>query len=135
MVGLVSHLAVYLIDFSSAWHQEDVENQRSQVEGSLAFCSIDSHRGIGRRPKDDMESLAYTLIYLAKGELPWISAAGEFSDPETVYQKKQSTSVADICRGLPTPFKDFLSFTRALTINTPSYAQYRQLFRQLYYDD
>jgi hypothetical protein len=35
------------------------------------FASINAHRGMELSRRDDIESLIYTLIYLAMGNLPW----------------------------------------------------------------
>ena len=70
----------FLIDFGIAkqYHHPSSHihipmNGYSQLVGMLAFTSINSHLGgeLGRR--DDLEALAYTLMFLCSGSLPWLS--------------------------------------------------------------
>ncbi|KAF8502035.1 hypothetical protein F5888DRAFT_1800543 [Russula emetica] len=61
----------------------------------------------------DLESLAYTIIYSALGELPWTSnSAG--NDEEVVLRKKTSITVEELCEGLPAPFCKFITYVRSL---------------------
>ncbi|KAF8490428.1 kinase-like domain-containing protein [Russula emetica] len=63
--------------------------------------------------RDDLESLAYTIIYSALGELPWTSnSAG--NDEEVVLRKKTSITVEELCEGLPAPFCKFVTYVRSL---------------------
>ena len=39
--------------------------------GTATYASINVHRNICASRRDDIESLAYMLIKLYKGELPW----------------------------------------------------------------
>ncbi|OHT00920.1 hypothetical protein TRFO_32266 [Tritrichomonas foetus] len=69
---------VFLIDFGLAKKYRDL-NSHVHLEqkvnrgftGTTRFASINAHKGIDQSRRDDIESLAYTLIYLMKGKLPW----------------------------------------------------------------
>jgi casein kinase 1 len=41
--------------------------------GTPAFASINSHRGLQLGRRDDIKSLAYSLIFLHRGLLPWLT--------------------------------------------------------------
>lgn len=41
------------------------------VRGTFRYASVHAHLGRSASRRDDLESLAYTLIFLLKRELPW----------------------------------------------------------------
>lgn len=79
-----SHL-VNVIDFGLArrfrdslsgehvpWRRERGERgERRHGVGTSLFASLNAHRGIECSRRDDLESLAYMLIYFLRGTLPW----------------------------------------------------------------
>ncbi|KAF8500495.1 kinase-like domain-containing protein [Russula emetica] len=66
------------------------------IVGTLPFASISGQQGNVQLRRDDLESLAYTIIYSALGELPWTSnSAG--NDEEVVLRKKTSITVEELC--------------------------------------
>jgi serine/threonine protein kinase len=69
---------VYLIDFGLAKMFKHPTTgvhirfkQKKSLTGTPRFASIDNHKGCETGRKDDLESLAYILVYLLKGALPW----------------------------------------------------------------
>lgn len=40
--------------------------------GTLAYMSCRCHDGKPQSPLDDMESFIYSLMYMIKGDLPWM---------------------------------------------------------------
>jgi casein kinase I homolog HRR25 len=76
------HPMLFLIDFDLAWlfHNPTTYLHTSftinhLIIGTLPFTSINGQHGQGytQSHHDDLESLAYTIIYLALGNLPWTS--------------------------------------------------------------
>lgn len=125
---------IYLIDFGMAEYYEDPvthnhrENRlRRRIHGTTAFASLNSHRGMELSRRDDIESLAYVLIYFMRGSLPWIRTS------EHTYEKKCSTSSKQLCDGLPDEFEMFLNYSRCLEFDEePDYDMYRKMFKDLF---
>ena len=69
---------MYLIDFGLGNYFRDPktgkhieERKKSHFLGTVGFSSINSHLLKEQSRRDDLEGLAYVLIYLQKGKLPW----------------------------------------------------------------
>lgn len=65
---------IYLFDFGLAHPvgAEKPQEEKGKVVGTLGFMSCRAHEGKDLGPADDIESLIYTLLYLAEGSLPWL---------------------------------------------------------------
>lgn len=62
--------------------------------------------------RDDLEALAYTLIYLAQGGLPWLARHKKSGcQPTSV---KAQMSPEELCDGLPSVYAQFLRYSREL---------------------
>ena len=75
------------------------------------------------------------LVHFMKGRLPWQSlrAKNLHKKYKMILEKKQATSIAQLCQGCPAQFAEFLSYTRSLKFDDNPNIQYlRQLFRDLY---
>jgi hypothetical protein len=53
--------------------------------------------------RDDLESLMYNLLFLAKGHFPWFSSnrSKPSAKTETILQMKKTLSTEELFRGLP----------------------------------
>jgi serine/threonine protein kinase len=135
---------IYLIDFglSTRWQDQKTGEHIPYAEGKALvrtsrYTSVNTHCGIEQSRRDDLEAIAYILVYLVKGRLPWMGWKGESRDEKhaAIHQIKVETPPDVICSGLPKAFSDFLTAVRALGFNeVPQYSVYRALFRGLFFD-
>jgi serine/threonine protein kinase len=140
LVGPDDALSVYLIDFGLAkryLHEDTGEHipylEGKHLTGTARYASINVHLGCEQSRRDDCEALAYVLIYLCKGSLPW---QGEHSPDRHVRnraigQRKQAISPTALCNNLPAAFEKLLVYTRKLKFkDEPDYAYMRSLFSE-----
>jgi len=87
--------------------------------------------GIRLTRRDDLESLAYVLIYLMHGSLPWQSTTGK-----ELLDIRMTITPSTLCKGLPAEFEVFLNYARSLEFKQkPDYQYLRGLFSSLYESD
>ncbi|ORX61640.1 kinase-like protein [Hesseltinella vesiculosa] len=131
---------LYLIDFGMAKRYKDPKTQRHAcfktgqgISGTARYMSINAHLGREQSRRDDMESLAYVLLYFLRGSLPWqgIHASSHKIKYEKICQMKQETPPADLCSSFPEQFATLLEYTRALRYDeAPDYDHCRDLLDQ-----
>ena len=135
---------VYLIDFGlSKYYLHGKTQQHIEYKdgkhflGTIRYASLRTHAGIEQSRRDDLESLAYTLIYLAhrgKG-LPWqgMKCSTKKAKQEKIYEIKLHTHVQILCRNLPKELEEFLIYTRQLGFaEEPNYSYLFSLIKQIY---
>lgn len=91
-------------------------------------------RVVVQSPKDDLESLGYVLIYFLRGILPWqdLKAHNVEEKDRLVREKKETTSVEDLCSGLPPEFAEYMTTVKSLGLGSrPPYKRLRKLFRDV----
>ncbi|XP_059284191.1 casein kinase 1-like protein HD16 isoform X1 [Lycium ferocissimum] len=120
-------LATKWRDTSSGLHVE--YDQRPDVfRGTVRYASVHAHLGRTGSRRDDLESLAYTLIFLLRGRLPWQGYQGE-NKGFLVCKKKMATSPETLCCFCPAPFRQFVEYVVNLKFDEePNYAKYISLF-------
>jgi len=97
------------------------------LTGTATFASIHSHLGLELRRWDNLESLAYVLIYFLCSSLPWQGL--DFEDCDLVTESKQQTSTHDLCYGLPPELHTFLDYSHSLSFDDkPNYDYLCSLF-------
>uniref|UniRef100_A0A803N862 non-specific serine/threonine protein kinase n=1 Tax=Chenopodium quinoa TaxID=63459 RepID=A0A803N862_CHEQI len=120
-------LATKWRDNSTGMHVE--YDQRPDVfRGTVRYASVHAHLGRTGSRRDDLESLAYTLIFLLRGRLPWQGYQGE-NKGFLVCKKKMATSPETLCCFCPLPFRHFVEYVVNLKFDEePNYAKYVSLF-------
>ena len=131
---------VYLIDFGLSkefrdpgTHQHILYSNSLGFAGTAIFASIHSHCGCELGRRDDLESLAYILIYFLRGSLPWQGLGHlDCSGKDIVAENKQQISVDELCHGLPMEFSSLLNYSRSLPFDAkPNYHYLFDLFDNL----
>lgn len=136
--------SVYLIDFGLSKYylnrktRQHIEySDHKHFVGTMRYASLRTHAGIEQSRRDDLESLAYALIYLARAEsaLPWqgLKCRSKKAKQEKIYEIKLQTHVETLCENLPKEFQEFLIYTRQLGFaEEPDYAYLFSLLKQVY---
>ena len=90
--------------------------------GTPAFSSIHNHLGAELGHCDDLKSLAYMLIYLVSGSLPWLSE-DKCQKVSSILEMKQKTAVEVLCHHVPCELGTFLTYTHTLSFSEePDYS-------------
>ena len=132
---------VYLCDFGLAKRFRDKKTgahipyqNGKNFTGTATYASLYTHMGIEQSRRDDLESLAFILVYFSKGTLPWKNLkAKNIKDKQVkIFSKKINTKVEDICSELPQEFSKFLQYARDLHFeHKPDYDYLRGLLNEM----
>ena len=140
--GAVASRVVHAIDFGLAKKYRDPRShehipyrENKNLTGTARYASINTHVGIERSRRDDLESLGYVLMYLARGSLPWqgLKADTKAKKYERIKKRKMETSAATLCDGFAPEFRRYFEYCRSLRFDDrPDYAYLRKLFLDVY---
>ncbi|KAL2939884.1 Casein kinase 1-like protein HD16 [Bienertia sinuspersici] len=111
--GTPDEKKLFLADLGLATKWRDTKgahvgyDQRPDVfRGTVRYASVHAHLGRTSSRRDDLESLAYTLVFLLRGCLPWQGYQGD-NKGFLVCKKKMAMSPEQLCSLYPEPFKQF----------------------------
>jgi len=99
--------------------------------GTARYASMRVHRGYERSRRDDFEALAYVLIYLINGRLPWqgLKLKDRQHKWKVILAKKKEATLDELCQNCPVVLNDFVVHCRAMRFNQrPKYAYWRKRF-------
>ncbi|KAL7937958.1 casein kinase 1 [Trichoderma chlorosporum] len=131
---------VYILDFGLVGDyvndEEFVSAPSDGFCGTYYWAPTAAHLDRSQSPKDDLESLAYMLIYFARGSLPWQGSVNDNEASnlmgERITRLKLTLPIHLICKDLPSAFARHLMYVRSLTYNDrPDYAGLRAMYRRL----
>lgn len=136
---------IYLIDYGLARQFSQTENGKDQhikltklnsFTGTARYASVKAQQQYTTSRRDDLESLGYILVYFLKKRLPWQQVPKANTGPngitskqrkERILEIKMSTSIGDICKGLPFEFQEYIHYCRNLGFEEiPSYSYLRR---------
>merc|ERR1712048_133231 len=133
---------VYVIDFGLAKRYRNATTGEHQpyrdnknLTGTARYASINAHLGIEQSRRDDLEAIAYVILYFMKGTLPWqgIKATAKQDKYAAIMEKKMVTPTEVLCKGMPQEFATFLDYTRNLQFDEqPDYRYLYWLLQNLF---
>ncbi|CAD8203340.1 unnamed protein product [Paramecium octaurelia] len=139
VIGYIDSHVVYLIDFGLAKYFKDSNGQhiplsdKKGIIGTARYASIAAHQGFEQSRKDDLESLAYVLIYLNLGKLPWMNLqiADKHEKYQTILEMKKNTKLEELTEGLPQCYLLLLQHAKSREFSeSPNYAFLKDQFRK-----
>ena len=133
---------VYLLDFGLSKNFINGENQKhlklvknKSLVGSVRYASIRNHKGYEISRRDDLESLAYILLYLfKKGKLPWngLPISDKEEKNKQILNIKKNIPIKELCKDIPQEYQTLLSYSRKLKFEQkPNYDYLIHLFHKL----
>lgn len=115
--------------------------------GTLPWASLHAHSGFGELPlstRDDLESLAYTLLFLLRGHLPWqrlchngthLAQVAHVREKKRAWSARLSAGHGVPATGHVTPdmsaLGELLDYARGLEFGAPiDYARFQNAVRE-----
>ncbi|CAD7935189.1 unnamed protein product [Amoebophrya sp. A120] len=141
LIGRKRKGILYMIDFGLAKKYRDPKTHHhiafregKNLTGTARYASINAHSGCEQSRRDDLEAIAYVLLYLYLGQLPWqgIKVASKQEKYAKIRDKKKAVPIETLCRNCPLQFASYLSYCRKLRFeDRPDYAALRRIFRDI----
>ena len=130
---------LYLIDFGlSKKYIDKITNRHipykegKGLTGTARYVSLFTHYGIEQSRRDDIEGIAYNLIYLVKGRLPWqgVKTKNKKEKHKKIMESKLQISPEKLCEGLSGEFVSLLKYARELEFEEkPDYKRFKLMFK------
>lgn len=141
LVGKTYPRLIYLIDFGLSRLFTDPKTRQhipfkesKSLIGTARYASASNHAGLEQGRRDDLESLAYILIYILKGRLPWqgIKEKNKYARYGMIGEYKRTEPIRSLCKGLPDEIGDLLEYSRSLRFDeAPNFTFLISIFAEL----
>ena len=132
---------IYIIDFGlskkyidKSTNKHIIYKEGKGLTGTARYVSLNTHYGIEQSRRDDIEGIAYNLIYFAKGKLPWqgVKTKNKKEKHKKIMELKEEYNPDKLCEGLPEEFPTLLKYARKLDFEEkPDYKNIKIMFKQL----
>ena len=132
---------LYIIDFGLSKKYIDkntgkhiIYKEGKGLTGTARYVSLNTHYGIEQSRRDDIEGIAFNLIYFAKGKLPWqgVKTKNKKEKHKKIMELKEFYNPDKLCEGLPEEFPTLLKYARKLDFEEkPDYKNIKYMFKQL----
>ena len=130
---------IYIIDFGLSKRYIDKNTDKhipykegKGLTGTARYVSLFTHYGIEQSRRDDIEGIAYNLIYLARGKLPWqgVKTKNKKEKHKKIMESKLAFTPDILCKDLPKEFVNLLKYSRELEFEEkPDYKDIKLMFK------
>ena len=145
LIGRNDPNTIYLIDFGFAKKYRSSRTGKhikftiqKYFIGSLYYSSLNAIKHFESSRRDDLESLGYVLIFLAKGGIlpfnnyPGIDKMKNKLKEKIIKKIRLETTDENLCKGLPNEFIDYMKYTKKLNFEQePDYNYLLGLFQTI----
>ena len=141
LIGLNDPRIIYIIDFGlSKKYRSDRTGRHIQfcitktMTGTARYASTNSLRGVQISRRDDLESLAYMILYFIMKKLPWqgVRANSQQNRYKKIYYMKKKLMENEAFKKLPLQIQNFYKNIKKLKFDEePNYSKLREYFKDL----
>ena len=142
LIGRKDPNEIYLIDFGiSKKYKSDKTGKHlkfgftGKLTGTVRFASANALRGGEQSRRDDLESIAYMIIFFMRGKLPWqgVSGTKKMERYLKIYKMKKNVTPEDLCKSLPPQMISFVKYVKHLEFEQdPDYNFLRKYYTEYY---
>ena len=131
---------IYLLDFGLAKRYRDEYThihiplkENRNLTGTARYASCNAHNGLEQSRRDDMESIAYVILYFFRKKLPWQGLKCKDKNEKHAKIKEMKITPEKLFEGLPKEFADYLTMVKKLGFeDEPAYKSYIQMLNKLF---
>ena len=134
-----SNKYLYLLDFGLAKKYRESNKskhfplvQGKKLTGTARYASVNALNGVTQSRRDDLESVAYVLLYFLKGKLPWqgIMIKNKEERYNRIMEIKRDIKSEELCKDCPNEFQLYIDYIRKLKYEQdPDYDMLKNLFK------